>query len=264
MTCERSVSSVSSSMEGSCPSPVRIFEHGGKSSALLLGLGLCMLSLPTSFGEETSNPTGNSRMTLAAPLRISVASHVAQACGSAIPPSVVQQDAEAWLRGVGVTVSNIHNAQLELDVDCVAATPGAQTTSVALYQCLSFSEAVSAPSNSGRATLATTWRRCQSFTCGRAKCEPLARSGLHALMSTFWTDFQERNSQNAQQIRPQQQASVIAASDQPPPAGPGPSAAHDPISQRAMGRILFYSLYIMTCVTLLVYWQFRGHRYRFR
>ena len=234
-------------MAGSCPSAVRVSGFGTKPWVLALGLGLCILPVHTSFGQERGKPL----IPLAAPLRMSVASNVAQGCGGTVLPSVIQQDAEAQLRGVGVTVSNIHNAQLAIDVDCVAVTPSARSTVVVVHQCLAFSELVSAPSNDGRAMLATTWRKCQSFTCGGAKCEPLVRSGLHTLINPFFSDFQERNSRNdlpIPQIRPQPQASVI----------PG-EAPH-----RLVGRVVFYLLYIMTCVTVLVYWQRREHHYRLR
>jgi hypothetical protein len=176
---------------------------------------------------------------------------VAQGCGATIPPSAIQHDAESQLRGVGVTVSNIHNAQLATDVYCAAITPGSRSTAVVVQECLGFSELVPAPSNHGRATFATTFRDCQSFKCRGAQCEPLARSRLHTLINSFLSDFQQRNSRNAypaSQIQPQPQANVI----------PGEA------SGRVAGSSVFYLLYIMTCVTVLVYWQYREHQYRLR
>src|SRR5260370_33358081 len=151
-------------MAGSCPSAVRVSGFGSKPCALVLGLGLCLCILPvhTSFGQER----GKSLIPLAAPLRVSVASNVAQDCGDTIPPSVIQQDAEAQLRDVGVTVSNIHNAQLAIDVYCAAVTPGSRSTAVVVQECLGFSELVPARSNHGRAIFATKLRNFQSFMGG--------------------------------------------------------------------------------------------------
>jgi hypothetical protein len=226
---------------------VRVSGFSSKPCALGLGLCLCILPVHTSFGQERGKPL----IPLAAPLRMSVASDVAQDCGVTIPPSVIQQDAEAQLRDVGVTVSNIHNAQLAIDVYCAAVTPGSRSTTVVVQECLGFSELIPARSNHGRAMFATKWRNCQSFRCGGAKCESLVRSGLHTLINTALIDFQERNSRNdlpIPQIRPQPQASVI----------PGEAP------RRGVGRSVFYLLYIVTCVTVLVYWQCREHQYRLR
>jgi hypothetical protein len=125
-----------------------------------------------------------------------VASSVAQGCGATIPPSVIQQDAEAQLRGVGIIVSSIHNAQLAIDVYCAPVTPGSRSTAVVIRECLDFSEVVPAPANHGRPMSATTFRNCQSLVCRGAKCEPLVRSGLHTLLNPFLKDLQDRNSRN--------------------------------------------------------------------
>src|SRR5260370_10420502 len=108
-------------MAGSCPSAVRVSGFGSKRCALVLGLRLwlCILPVQTSFGQERAK----SLIPLAAPVRMSVAFNVAQGCGATIPPSAIQQGAEAQLRGLGVTVSNIHTAQLAIDVYCAAITP---------------------------------------------------------------------------------------------------------------------------------------------
>jgi len=228
---------------------VRVSGFGSKPCVLVLGLGLwlCILPVQISFGQERGKPL----TPLAAPLRMSVAFNVAQGCGGTIPPSLIQQDAEAQLRGVGVTVSNIHNTQLAIDVYCAAVFPGSRSTAVVVQQCLGFSELVPALYNHGRAMFATKWRNCQSFRCRGAKCEPLVRSGVHALINSFLRNFQVRNSRNnfpIPQVRPQPQASFI----------PGE------VPQRVLGRSVFYLLYIMTCVTVLVYWQCREHQYRLR
>jgi hypothetical protein len=215
---------------------------------LVLGLSLCLyiLPLPTSFGQERAKPP----IPLAARLRMSVASSVAQGCGATISQSVIQQDAEAQLRGLGVTVSNIHNAQLAIDAYCAAVTPGSRTTAVVVRECLGFSELVPASPNHRRPMFATTSRNCQSFTCKGAKCEPLVHSGLHTLLTLFLRDLRDRTSRNdlpIPQIQPQSEVIVIT--------GKAP--------QRVVDHSVFYLLYILTCVTLLFYWRCRRYQYRF-
>ena len=237
-------------MAGSWPSAARVSGFAATPCILVLGLHLCLCLFPvqTSFGQEL----GKTPIPLASPLRMSVAFNVAQGCGAAIPPSAIQKDAESQLRGVGVTVSNIHNAQLATDVYCAAITPGSRSTAVVVQECLGFSELVPAPPNHGRAMFATTFRNCESFKCRGAQCEPLARSRLHTLINAFLRDFQERNARTgfpAPQIQPQ-----------PPQVSVTPGEA----SRRDVGSSVFYLLYIVTCVTVLVYWQYREHQYRLR
>src|SRR5260370_4467029 len=234
-------------MAGSCPNSVRVPGLGGKPrvTALGLGLSLCILPLHTSFGQERAQPL----IPLAAPFRISVGSNVAQGWGGALRPTVIQKDAEAQLRGAGITVSSIHNAQLAIDVYCAPVNPGSRRTAVVIRECLGFSELVPAPSNHARTISTTTFRNCQSLTCRGAKCEPLGRSGLQPLLNPFLKDLQDRNSRNDSpiaQIQPQPHTGVI------------PRQA----AQRIEGRSVFYLLYIMACVTVLVYWQCRGRHFR--
>ena len=234
-------------MVGSCPNSVRVPGIGGKPRVMALGLGfaLCILPLHSSFGQEHGQPL----IPIAAPFRISVAANVDQRCVGTIRPSVVQQDAETQLRGVGLTMSSIHNGQLAIDIYCAPVTPGSRKTAVVVRECLDFSELVPAPANPGRPMSATTFRNCQSLVCRGAKCESLVGSGLHTLLNPFLKDLQDRNSRNdgpIAQIQPRPQTGVIPR-DAP---------------RRIEGRSVFYLLYIMTCVTVLIYWQCRGHHLR--
>lgn len=234
-------------MVGSCPNSVRVPGIGGKPrvTALGLGLALCILPLHSSFGQEHGQPL----IPIAAPFRISVAANVDQRCVGTIRPSVVQQDAETQLRGVGVTMSSIHNGQLAIDIYCAPVTPGSRKTAVVVRECLDFSELVPAPANPGRPMSATTFRNCQSLVCRGTNCESLVGSGLHTLLNPFLKDLQDRNSRNN---------SPIAQIQTLPQTGVIPREA----PQRIEGRSVFYLLYIMTCVTVLIYWQCRGHRLR--
>ena len=206
----------------------------GKPYALMLALGLCACILAAN--PSSTHERGNAQAPPAA-LKVSIACDVDRGCGGGVSSHVIRQDAEAQLRGAGVTVSNIHNAELAIDVYCAAISPGSRGSAVVIRQCLNFSELT--PSTHGGATFTSSWRKCESFTCRGAKCESLSRSGLHALVDTFLKDTQER-------FQPTLQRIVL------------PVEAPHPVD----GRIAFYSLYIMTCVTVLVYWQCRYLRHR--
>ena len=176
----------------------------------------------------------------ATPLTISVAAGVASACRGALVPSMIQSDAEGRLRGVGVIVSNVHNAELAVDVDCVTVNPRTSLETLAVHQCLAFSEVVQTPFSDRRAMLATTWRKCQAYRCNGARCEPILRASQQALIDNFWSDFQERNS-----------------ADSAPPAQSRPEPPTRIVETRTAGRDVIFALYIMTCLSVLAYWQFR-------
>jgi hypothetical protein len=72
----------------------------------------------------------------------------------------MQSDAATHLRGAGVTVSDIHNARLTVDLDCVPVNPAVRGGALAVHQCPGFSELVSAPNS--QPILANTCRQCES------------------------------------------------------------------------------------------------------
>src|SRR5690349_5155765 len=128
-------------------------------STLHLGIALFLFCASMTAAENEPAP--------AAPIRLAVATKIASTCRDAIAAPPISQDAVAQLESAGVRVSDIHNAELTVDVDCLplARPHGASS---AVHQCLGFSEMVAPASNGGRTMLATTWRQCQSYTCSRA------------------------------------------------------------------------------------------------
>jgi len=191
----------------------------------------------------------------AQPLRLAVASEFGKACGGAFAPSATRQQIENRLRGAGLTVSNVHTELLSIDVDCVALGSGARTGSTAVHGCLGFSELVSTTSHTRGAALAGTWRKCQSFVCTRGNCDPPLRAGVNGLVNEFLAAFETR---------------VRAVPNSPDPA-PVPVPAPAPVSVPAVayamaqvtvvssrGLLLFYSVYILACMSVLLYWHFRG------
>jgi len=167
------------------------------------------------------------------PFRVAITSNVPHACAGAVPAAIIQHDAEGRLRSAGVTVSDIHNAQLTVDLDCVPVKPGAHDTALAVHQCLGLSELVS--SNERKPILANTWRKCESYICGTAKCEAPVRIGLNALLDSFLGELRERTAPRVET------ASVVDA----------------PTGATATERVVYYAVYLMICVMLLLYWQLR-------
>src|SRR5215813_8342325 len=150
---------------------VRVSSLWDGPTILVAAVWLAILTVHLCLGQER----GTSPVAARPPLRISVVANVKN-CGGAIRPVDVQNEATTRLQGSGITVSSIHNAQLALDVKCVAVTSDAEGSSLAVRHCLSFSELVTSPAKNGHPTLSTTWRKCQSYTCGRATCPGTARS----------------------------------------------------------------------------------------
>lgn len=167
--------------------------------------------------------------------RIAVSPSVMPGCGAAVAPAVLRQNAESRLRGVGLTVSDIHNAKLGIDVDCVPVK-AAGGHNLAVHQCLGFSEVVSAAASGGQPMLANTWRQCESYICESGKCEATVNAGLNGLVDTFLSVLAERSSQAP--VRP--------------PANSGTSG---PVT--SYERVLFFGLYTVTCLTMFLYWQIR-------
>jgi len=180
-------------------------------------------------------------------------SNVARGCGESITPAAIQQEAAARLRVAGVTVSNIHNAQLTDEVDCVAVTPSVRTSALAVHQCLSFSEVVSA-SSTNRAMLATTWHNCESYMCAGARCERQAQASLGNLIDAFFKDYSDRFSRSAAPAVP---ALPGAEGPRPPAVAYLASAVTAP--EYFVHRVVFFSLYIALCLSILVRWQIRRH-----
>jgi hypothetical protein len=124
-------------------------------------------------------------------LMISAGSHVAQSCGPSLAASAVQRDVEAQLGLAGFRLTKAHTASLDSEIDCVAVNPGARTTRIAVHQCLALSQVVTLPSQA-RGGLATTWRRCQSYTCDQGECGTSMLEGERELARAFIAEYQPR------------------------------------------------------------------------
>ncbi|MEO8595536.1 MAG: hypothetical protein ABI759_19610 [Candidatus Solibacter sp.] len=200
-----------------------------------MGLGLCLVF--ASSAQQAGSPAAQ----LAVTPRISVVSNIASACSAGVAPPALQQSAEEQLRGAGFTVSNIHNSELQIDVDCMAVGERRRTSGFAVHHCVAFSEMVSSHANPGAALLAGTWRDCQSVTCGN-NCSTMVAEGQEALVRKFLGDHQQRQSEESLTTRLQRQAGAAQN-----PGDPGGSTK----------RVVIYSLYILVCLSVLFHWQLR-------
>jgi len=196
----------------------------------------------------------------AATLRVSVVANVGRACGAAVSSSAVQRIAADRLSGAGITVSNIHNSQLEMDLDCVTRTPSPRNRGIAVNVCLTFSEPLSTVSGNGKTILGSTWKSCQSFACTRAKCDAaLTREDL--LLDALLGDFQERDAAGRIPEPMPHPPTAGLAPPRTPAAATAPRVySYVPAPDHTRGRQLFYATYIMTCLSLFVYWQFRSRQ----
>jgi hypothetical protein len=234
---------------GNCARAARVLGF-----VLILDLSVCICPVQSASGQSSGNALAS--------LRVSVASNVGRGCGEGIVPTAVREAAAARLAYVGITVSNIHNARLSMDLDCVAPPPARRNKAMAVQECLTFSEFVSAPSNEARPMLTSTWRRCRSYTCD-LKCEVSKRYGAQ-LMGEFLGDLWERNPTD--RMSPQQSRSEsenrAAAQQSISSQSTRVMASSNPLQDTSppgiTARIVIFGGYILTCISVLVYWQFRN------
>src|SRR5713101_1650995 len=175
-------------------------------------------------------------------LVISVGSRVAQGCGSALAASAIQRDVEAHLGLAGFRLAKAHSASLESDIDCVAVGSRARTTGIAVHQCLALSQLVTLPSQA-RGALATTWRRCQSYTCAHGECGASLLAAERDLVRVFISEFR---------ARPQTET-------EPAVARAAPFAQRAASSLSLGAKVIYYGFYIVACCALLLRWEWRKH-----
>jgi hypothetical protein len=204
---------------------------------LILGLGLCLFRVPPVSGQSTGSSLAS--------LRVLVTSNVARGCGSGILSSAIQEAAAVRLTYVGMTVSNIHNARLSLDLDCAAIAPIHGNKSMAVQECLTFYNFVSP--NAARPAFTSSWRRCRSYTCDR-KCEAVAERNEARLIGDFLGDLWERSPDSMPPRKNQGPSVTMAASNSFQDVSPPGSTT----------RSTVLGAYILTCISVLVYWQFRN------
>jgi hypothetical protein len=198
---------------------------------LTLTLSICAICVTPQLAAAPANT-----------IVMSTGSNIGAGCGAAVSQAAVQQDLEQQLRTAGMAVSKVHSAQLLAEIDCL---PVASATGLAIHQCLSLTQVVSPRAQGGEAILATTWRKCQAYTCGTRQCDALVRTGMRDLANVFIAD-----SPNA----------PPASEPVPPRALSGPGAvtavatfAGTSILSRA--DAIYYVLYILACGVVFVRWQ---------
>jgi hypothetical protein len=176
---------------------------------------------------------------------VSVAWKIAPACGANFPRAALRQDLEDGLRAGSIAVSRVHTASLTADINCQAG--GAR--SVPVQQCLSLSQAVAEASAANGLHLATTWRSCQSYVCGKQNCGQLARTTQHALVRQFIPAFGALMAASKPAGSPPEAGSGLAGGTSIPVVYAGESK---PVSKTGA---LFYLFYILTCIAVFARWQ---------
>jgi hypothetical protein len=173
--------------------------------------------------------------------RASIGTRVSQGCNAAVTPAGIEALLTAGLRDLGITVSTVYNSQLSVEVDCVAVSSDSGAA-LATHECLDFAELVQTPSTDGRSALASTWRKCATSTCARARCDAGVRGAIQDQIRELSAVLQER-------------VAVVAPARVPEPE------RRFSIEVSRGGLVLFYSLYIAACLSLIVYWQVRRQAY---
>lgn len=192
------------------------------------------------------------------PVRISLTSKVTPACNTFAAP-VADPDATGQLGKAGLTlVTNLHQAQLAVDIDCVAMAQAPQT-SLAVHQCLGFSEPLATRTKGAGTVLANTWRKCEAFTCEGRKCDAQAKTTFHTLLGSFLDDYRERAANTAATAEPEETAA---------PANFGAQVAQQASNVATVvrygvvppdytARLVIWSLYIAWTLAVAIYWRVR-------
>jgi hypothetical protein len=170
---------------------------------------------------------------------------IAPACGLNFPHVLLQQDLQDQLQVVPIAVSRVHTASLVAAIDCQPAAG----TIVLVRQCLSLSQAISEPSADNGLHLATTWRNCRSYTCGRQTCGEVAHATQRTLIDQFLPAFR----------------TLSATSETPPPTPAAQPRSEEGIASAIvypdasnpilMLNVVFYILYVVICIGVLFRWE---------
>jgi NAD-dependent oxidoreductase involved in siderophore biosynthesis len=132
-----------------------------------------------------------------------------------------------------------------MEVECMASPAGA----TAIHQCLDLKELVSQNSAQGRPAMASTWRKCASFQCRGGACAKTADGRLASLVDAFSEELKARGvsvAAAAPIVTIRETVGAPAAITQA--AAPGGAGT----------RTVFFSIYILFCLSVLLKWQLRG------
>jgi hypothetical protein len=196
--------------------------------------GLLLAALNVSFGQH-GRPA------------IWVTAHTAPVCRPEIAGPIIQQEVEGRLRAADIVVSRVHTVTLSADVNCATVrSAGRKRPQIAIQQCIDLSQRV--PSQSRTTTLATIWRKCQSQTCSRDKCEAQAQAELGKLMDTFIADLSD--------LRIGYSPPSLAARSPVAPLPIPAAIAYRPPEKRTNAVVLYYVLYILACTAVLIRWEY--------
>jgi hypothetical protein len=197
-------------------------------------------------------------------LTIAVTSDIAHSCGNTIPEPNIQQDVASQLRLANISIAKIHNAELSTEVDCTPARARSLRAREAVHYCVGLSQVIALPAAPRRHTLATTWRQCGSTTCTRGKCDALLRAEVRNLVTAFITYLHATGNSASSGPGPRLPQGTAGPAGEPTQAyasNNNSDASHQladfPVPMTR--STVIYSLYILTCLGVLLQWEFRKH-----
>lgn len=192
--------------------------------------------------------------------RIAVVSNTTPTCSASIIPTEIRNGAVTRLAAAGIEVWNIYNARLNADMDCVIVSSGTRSGTMVVNECLTFSELVSTPLNENRMALASTWRKCESYTCNRTKCAAADRKTAQ-LIDYFSAYLRERDTQSSISLDKSQPEVLPHPGKRIAPAsstrGPANVDSRSTILASTTGYTVIYGIYVLNCLCILLYWQLR-------
>jgi|SRR5215472_160201 len=179
-------------------------------------------------------------------LLLSVRAQASPQCGPAVSNMLDPQGTEGRLRALGFQIARARNATLVHEVNCTV-----DRRTIAVQQCLSLSEFVAVPSQSRAVQLAKQWRECKTYSCVGAACSNAVSAGLRDLEGVFLANFHPQ---------PNAIADATLSAAEFAPAAPTVERSAGPFLIAGIpGISLYYLCYILLCITVIFWWQFRKH-----
>jgi hypothetical protein len=190
-------------------------------------------------------------------LTLAVTADIAQRCANTITAPLTQ-DVAAQLRQANLNVAKIHNAELTTTVDCAPMRGHNQR---AVQYCVGLSQVTSVPTAPRSHTLTTTWRQCGATNCTRRTCDAQLRDDVHHLVTAFINDLQDASKRTASNPAPR--PAILAPAHAPTQAHTDNAGSRNPMTDLTLPITragVIYLLYIITCLGVLLQWEYRRHQ----
>jgi hypothetical protein len=224
---------------------------------MIVPLGLALFSTISLHGQIRPDP-----VSFGPGLTVSFATNIAPSCRTAIISPRPAYDVESELRSAGIKVSRAYNAALTREADCIPLGALSPKTSIVVHQCLALREVVSLSSQARGVQMAVTWQKCESLTCPHWTCDAKAGRSFGNLLEAFLTVVRRRDPDSHPSYRSEFVNPVKPEQAKRAPSPKLTSLQIDtPTVPSRTTVTTFYVAYILTCLALLVYWEFRRVRF---